>query len=77
MRDFNVEEGFERLQFAGLRDFQTLQQFLDRVFPANILDRRLRAECRIAGQDQDRPRWIQAGQKADHRIVLRLSLIHI
>jgi len=60
MHDLYVEERFKRLQVAWLRDFQTLQQFSDGVFPANILDRRLCAKSSISRQDQDRPRRIQA-----------------
>ncbi len=75
MRDLYVKEGFKRLQLARLRDFQSCQQFHDRVFPANIFDRGLGAEGRITGQDQNGPRRVEPGQKADDRIVLRGRLI--
>ena len=69
MRDFDVKQGFERLQVAGLGNLQALQKFLHGIFAADVFDCGLRAESGISGEDHYRTRGIQSGEQADDGIV--------
>ena len=53
MNDSHVEKGLKWSDIAGLGHLQTLQQFLDGIFAANVFHGCLRAEGGVASQDQN------------------------
>ena len=59
-RNLDVNQYFERLEFAGARDSKALQKLFERILAAYVFDGSLRAHRGRAGQNEHGARRIQA-----------------
>src|SRR5260370_26412143 len=58
--DFHTYDGFERLEFASVRNGEPQEQLFQRILLADIFDSSLRADRSSACQNQDRMCRIQS-----------------